>query len=86
MAREQQPRDYGDQRCLTNEFFGTNDTDIGMDQRMAINQRPAFFAIQAVVPGMRRLGGGSARMVLFLASDDAAMCSAQESKVDAGWM
>ena len=29
------------------------------DQRMAINQRPAFFAIQAVVPGMKRLGGGS---------------------------
>ena len=29
------------------------------DQRMAVNQRPAFFAIQAVVPGMRRLGGGS---------------------------
>lgn len=28
------------------------------DERMAINQRPAFFAIQAVVPGMRRLGGG----------------------------
>ena len=29
------------------------------DQRIAINQRPAFFAIQAVVPGMRQLGGGS---------------------------
>jgi NAD(P)-dependent dehydrogenase (short-subunit alcohol dehydrogenase family) len=29
------------------------------DERMAINQRPAFFAIQAVVPGMQRLGGGS---------------------------
>ena len=29
------------------------------DQRMAVNQRPAFFAIQAVVPGMRRQGGGS---------------------------
>lgn len=29
------------------------------DQRMAINQRPAFFAIQAVVPGMQRLGAGS---------------------------
>jgi NAD(P)-dependent dehydrogenase (short-subunit alcohol dehydrogenase family) len=29
------------------------------DNRMAINERPAFFAIQAVVPGMRRLGGGS---------------------------
>jgi D-xylose 1-dehydrogenase len=29
------------------------------DQRMAINQRPAFFAIQAVLPGMRRAGGGS---------------------------
>ncbi|HEX5739639.1 MAG TPA: SDR family NAD(P)-dependent oxidoreductase, partial [Hydrogenophaga sp.] len=28
------------------------------DERMAINERPAFFAIQAVVPGMRRLGGG----------------------------
>lgn len=140
------------------------------DERMAINERPAFFAIQAVVPGMRRLGSGSiinlgstgwqgkgagypcyaiakssvngltrglarslgqdririntvspgwvmterqirlwldpageeelkrnqclpdkllphdiARMVLFLASDDAAMCTAQEFKVDAGW-
>ncbi len=140
------------------------------DERMAVNQRPAFFAIQAVVPAMRRLGGGSvinlgstgwqtkgsgypcyavakssvngltrgladslgadririntvspgwvmterqiamwldaageaeiqrnqclpdklkpsdvARMVLFLASDDAAMCTAQEFKVDAGW-
>jgi NAD(P)-dependent dehydrogenase (short-subunit alcohol dehydrogenase family) len=29
------------------------------EQRMAINQRPAFFAIQSVVPGMKRLGGGS---------------------------
>ena len=141
------------------------------DNRMAINQRPAFFAAQAVIPGMKRLGGGSivnlgssgwqlkqghypayavakasvngltrglaktlgehririntvspgwvmterqiklwlddegeaalkrnqclpdklrpddiARMVLFLASDDAAMCTAQEFKVDAGWV
>jgi NAD(P)-dependent dehydrogenase (short-subunit alcohol dehydrogenase family) len=141
------------------------------DERMAINERPAFFAIQAVVPGMRRLGSGSvinlgstgwqgkggaypcyaiakssvngltrglakplgrdririntvspgwvmterqiklwldaegeleiqrnqclpdklkphdiARMVLFLASDDGAMCTAQEFKVDAGWV
>jgi len=140
------------------------------DQRMSINERPAFFAIQAVVPGMKRLGFGSiinfgstgwqtkdgaypcyaiaksavngltrglakplgehrirvntvspgwvmtqrqlklwftaeseavlkrnqclpdklqpgdvARMVLFLASDDGAMCTAQEFKVDAGW-
>ena len=140
------------------------------DERMAVNQRPAFFAIQAVAPGMRRLGGGAvinlgstgwqtkgsgypcyavakssvngltrgladslgadririntvspgwvmterqiamwldaageadiqrnqclpdklrpsdvARMVLFLASDDGAMCTAQEFKVDAGW-
>ena len=29
------------------------------EQRMAINQRPAFFAIQAVVPGMKRLGSGA---------------------------
>lgn len=140
------------------------------EERMAVNQRPAFFAIQALVPGMRRLGGGSiinfgstgwqtkgsafpcysiakasvngltrglagslgpdrirvntispgwvmterqitlwlnaegekeiqrnqclpdklyatdvARMALFLASDDGAMCTAQEFKVDAGW-
>jgi D-xylose 1-dehydrogenase len=140
------------------------------DERMAVNQRPAFFAIQAIVPGMKRLGGGAiinfgstgwqtkgstypcyaiakssvngltrglagslgadrirvntvspgwvmterqiklwlneegekdirrnqclpdklqpsdvARMVLFLASDDGAMCTAQEFKVDAGW-
>lgn len=140
------------------------------DERMAVNERPAFFAIQSIVPGMRRLGGGSiinfgstgwqtkgstypcyaiakssvngltrglagslgvdrirvntvspgwvmterqiklwlnaqgeedikrnqclpdklqpsdvARMVLFLASDDGAMCTAQEFKVDAGW-
>jgi len=141
------------------------------DDRMAINQRSAFFAIQSVVPGMKRLGGGSvinlgssgwqlkqggypcyavakssvngltrglaqplgahrirvntvtpgwvmterqvklniepqgeqtllsqqclpdflqgediASMVLFLASDDGAMCSAQEFTVDAGWI
>lgn len=140
------------------------------DERMAVNLRPAFFAIQSVVPGMKRLGAGSiinlgstgwqtkgsaypcyaiakssvngltrglagslgehrirvntvspgwvmterqismwldeageaeirrnqclpdklkpsdvARMVLFLASDDAVMCTAQEFKVDAGW-
>ena len=140
------------------------------EERMAVNQRPAFFAIQAFVPGMKRLGGGSiinlgstgwqskgsdfpcysiakssvngltrgladslgadrirvntvspgwimterqiklwlnaegeksiarnqclpdkmqpsdvARMVLFLASNDGAMCTAQEFKVDAGW-
>jgi len=140
------------------------------DERMAVNQRPAFFAIQSLVPGMKRLGRGSvinlgstgwqtkgagfpcyavakssvngltrglakslgehririntvspgwvmterqvklwldaegekslhqnqclpdklqpmdiARMVLFLASDDAAMCTAQEFTVDAGW-
>ncbi len=140
------------------------------DERMAVNQRPAFFAIQAIAPGMRRLKGGAiinfgstgwqtkggnypcyaiakssvngltrglaeslgadririntvspgwvmterqiklwlnaegeeaikrnqclpdklqpsdvARMVLFLASDDGAMCTAQEFKVDAGW-
>ena len=29
------------------------------DQRIGVNQRAAFFAIQAVVPGMRRLGGGA---------------------------
>jgi NAD(P)-dependent dehydrogenase (short-subunit alcohol dehydrogenase family) len=141
------------------------------DNRMAINERPAFFAIQAVVPGMTRLGQGAivnlgstgwqskageypcyaiakssvngltrglarslgasririntvspgwvmterqvskwltpageediarnqclpdklvgediAQMVLFLAADDGRMCTAQEFKVDAGWV
>ncbi len=141
------------------------------DERMAINERPAFFAIQAVVPGMQRLGQGAivnlgstgwqskageypcyaiakssvngltrglakslgasririntvspgwvmterqvsrwltpageediarnqclpdklhgediAQMVLFLAADDGRMCTAQEFKVDAGWV
>jgi D-xylose 1-dehydrogenase len=122
------------------------------DERMAINQRAALFALQAVVPGMQRLGGGSiinlgsfgwqiktadypcyamakssingltpgwvmterqkalwvtaegeaeidrnqclpdrlqpqdvAAMVVFLASDEARMCTAQEFIVDAGW-
>ena len=140
------------------------------DERMAVNQRPAFFAIQAIVPSMRKLKGGAvinlgstgwqtkggtypcyaiakssvngltrglaeslgadririntvspgwvmterqikmwlnaegeeaikrnqclpdklqpsdiANMVLFLAADDGAMCTAQEFKVDAGW-
>lgn len=147
---------------VTEEFWNRN---------MAVNQRPAFFAIQAVAPGMERSGGGAvinlgstgwqlntpdypcyaiakssvnglthglarslgaqririntvspgwvmterqvarnldaraeaqlradqclpdllqgediARMVLFLASDDGAMCTAQEFKVDAGWL
>lgn len=141
------------------------------DRCVAVNQRAAMFAIQAAVPGMRRLGGGSvinigstgwqnkigaypayaaaksaingltrglarelgthririntvspgwvitarqadrwlqragepepqshqcipdriqpddiAGMVLFLASDDARMCTAQEFVVDAGWI
>ncbi|GAB3246925.1 SDR family NAD(P)-dependent oxidoreductase [Chitinimonas naiadis] len=141
------------------------------DNGIAINQRPAFFAAQAVIAGMRRLGGGAiinfgsvgwklatggypvyatakasthgltralardlgpdqirvntvvpgwvmtekqlslwvddaaraeiaksqclkgqllpqhlASMALFLASDDAAMCSAQEFTVDGGWV
>jgi NAD(P)-dependent dehydrogenase (short-subunit alcohol dehydrogenase family) len=29
------------------------------DERIAINQRPAFFAAQAVAPGMKKNGGGS---------------------------
>ncbi|MBB3214851.1 NAD(P)-dependent dehydrogenase (short-subunit alcohol dehydrogenase family) [Herbaspirillum sp. Sphag1AN] len=29
------------------------------DNRIAINQRPSFFAVQSVVPGMKKKGGGS---------------------------
>jgi NAD(P)-dependent dehydrogenase (short-subunit alcohol dehydrogenase family) len=169
-------RDLGDIGVLVNN--AANDqrhkwqdvTPDYWDERMAINLRPMFFAIQSVAPQMKRLGGGSivnfgsiswknamggmpayttakaavhgltrgfardlgqdgirvntvlpgwvmterqkklwldeaaeklldqvqclhgrlqpedlARMVLFLASDDARMCSAQEFTVDGGW-
>jgi len=29
------------------------------EQSLAVNQRAAFFAVQSIVPGMKRLGGGS---------------------------
>ena len=169
-------RDLGDIGVLVNN--AANDqrhkwqdvTPDYWDERMAINLRPMFFAIQSAAPQMKRLGGGSivnfgsiswknamggmpgyttakaavhgltrgfardlgqdgirvntvlpgwvmterqkklwldeagekmldqvqclkgriqpedvARMVLFLASDDARMCSAQEFTVDGGW-
>jgi NAD(P)-dependent dehydrogenase (short-subunit alcohol dehydrogenase family) len=177
MAISDAARDLGDFSVLVNNVASDDRhtlesvTPAYYDERMAINERPAFFAIQAVVPGMRKLGAGSvinlgstgwqgkgagypcyaiakssvngltrglaktlgqdririntvspgwvmterqiklwldaageeeikrnqclpdklqphdiARMVLFLASDDAAMCTAQEFKVDAGWV
>lgn len=169
-------RDLGDIGVLVNN--AANDmrhdwkdvTPDYWDERMAINLRPMFFAIQSVAPQMKRIGGGSiinfgsiswkralsgmpayttakaaihgltrgmardlgqdgirvntvlpgwvmterqmklwldeagekaidreqclkgrvqpvdlARIVLFLASDDARMCSAQEFTVDGGW-
>ncbi|MDO8777404.1 MAG: SDR family oxidoreductase [Burkholderiaceae bacterium] len=175
-AVEEASRELGDFSTLVNNVARDDRHTIESvtpeywDERMAVNQRPAFFAIQAIIPGMRRLGGGSvvnmgstgwqskgseypcyaiakssvngltrglagslgrdrirvntvspgwvmterqiklwldaegeesikrnqclpdklqpsdvARMVLFLASADAAMCTAQEFKVDAGW-
>jgi NAD(P)-dependent dehydrogenase (short-subunit alcohol dehydrogenase family) len=169
-------RDLGDIGVLVNNAAndqrhnGRTVTPDYWDERMAINLRPMFFAIQSVAPQMKRLGGGSivnfgsiswknamggmpayttakarsrpdprlcprswarrhpgehgparlghdgtakvnsgsrrgaeklldqvqclhgrlqpedlARMVLFLASDDARMCSAQEFTVDGGW-
>ena len=175
-AIDQVGRDLGDIGVLVNN--AANDmrhkwqdvTPDYWDERMAINLRPFFFAIQSVAPQMKRLGGGSiinfgsiswkvrmggaaayttakaavhgltrgmardlgqdsirvntvlpgwimterqkklwldeageklldqeqclkgriepidvARMVLFLASDDARMCSAQEFTIDGGW-
>ena len=58
-------RDLGDFHVLVNNVASDDRhalqdvTAEYWDQRMAINQRPAFFAIQSVVPGMRKLGGGS---------------------------
>ena len=58
-------RDLGDFHVLVNNVASDDRHSLAdvtpeyWDQRMAINQRPAFFAIQAVVPGMRRMGGGA---------------------------
>ena len=58
-------RDLGDFHILVNNVASDDrhtlreTTPDYWDRRMAVNQRPAFFAIQSVVPGMRRLGGGS---------------------------
>lgn len=175
-AIEQVGRDQGDIGVLVNN--AANDmrhqwqdvTPDYWDERMAVNLRPMFFAIQSVAPQMKRLGGGSivnfgsiswkvrmggaaayttakaavhgltrgmardlgpdgirvntvlpgwvmterqkklwldeagerlldqeqclkgriepvdvARLVMFLASDDARMCTAQEFTVDGGW-
>src|SRR5688572_5619175 len=58
-------RDVGDFRVLINNVASDDRhalmdvTPEYYDARIAVNQRPAFFAIQAVVPGMKKLGGGS---------------------------
>ncbi|MES0149302.1 SDR family oxidoreductase [Mesorhizobium sp. M0012] len=54
MTIERVGRDLGDVSVLIN--YVANDT---RDNRMAINLRPMFFATQAVIPQMKRLGGGS---------------------------
>ena len=64
-AIEKTGRDLGDIGVLVNN--AANDqrhpwqdvTPAYWDERMAINLRPMFFAIQAVAPQMKRLGGGS---------------------------
>ncbi len=64
-AIEQAARDQGDIGVLINN--AANDTRHTWqevtpeywDERMAINLRPMFFAIQSVAPQMKRLGGGS---------------------------
>jgi NAD(P)-dependent dehydrogenase (short-subunit alcohol dehydrogenase family) len=64
-AIEQVRCDFGDVAVLVNN--AANDqrhpveevTPDYWDERMAINLRPAFFTAQAVLPQMKRLGGGS---------------------------
>jgi NAD(P)-dependent dehydrogenase (short-subunit alcohol dehydrogenase family) len=57
--------ELGDFRVLVNNVANDdrhdfmNVTPDYYDARIAVNQRPAYFAIQAVVPGMKKLGGGS---------------------------
>jgi D-xylose 1-dehydrogenase len=64
-AMERTGRDLGDIGVLVNN--AANDqrhpwqemTPAYWDERMAINLRPMFFAIQSAAPQMKRLGGGS---------------------------
>ena len=57
--------ELGDFDILVNNVASDDRHEIGdvtadlYDDRIAINQRPAFFAVQAVIDGMKRLGGGS---------------------------
>ena len=83
------------------QAHGTLDVTPEMfDERIAVNLRHAFFAAQAVLPGMQANGGGVMLNLLvhvvdgrdgrhahlaFLASDDAS-CTAQDYVVDAGWV
>ena len=58
-------RDLGDFSVLVNNVARDDRhaldavTPAYYDERIAVNQRAAFFALQAAVPGMKRLGGGS---------------------------
>lgn len=58
-------RDVGDFHVLINNVASDdrhNFMDVTpeyYDARIAVNQRPAYFAMQAVVPGMKKMGGGS---------------------------
>jgi D-xylose 1-dehydrogenase len=57
--------EIGDFRVLVNNVANDDRHDFMdvtpdyYDARIAVNQRPAYFAIQAVVPAMKRMGGGS---------------------------
>jgi NAD(P)-dependent dehydrogenase (short-subunit alcohol dehydrogenase family) len=58
-------RDLGDFHVLVNNVANDDRhtfldvTPEYYDARIAVNQRPAYFAMQAVVPGMKKMGGGS---------------------------
>ncbi|MFT3954499.1 MAG: SDR family oxidoreductase [Piscinibacter sp.] len=58
-------RELGDFHVLVNNVASDNRHTLAevtpefYDDRIAINQRAALFALQAVVPGMQRLGSGS---------------------------
>jgi D-xylose 1-dehydrogenase len=64
-AVEQTAEAFGDIGVLVNNVANDerhdflNVTPDDFDWRVAVNLRPHFFAAQAVVPGMQRLGGGA---------------------------